>query len=288
MPFALGLDPTNACQLSCPFCISSKPHGSDYLPFEIYEAIIKRLGPWLIKVDFCTGAEPLLHPRICDMIALAKHYGIETAIASNINHVPDPAALVSSGLDLLMMSVDGITPETYGRYRVGGDFEKVMANMRALAAERRRLGRNRPSLVWNYLVFSYNEHEIPEVVRLAREIGVDFVTFMAPYIPQERRAELQSSIPRFLSPGSSQPSAYCLWPWSGLLIYPTNRVCLCYEDSLALSAADRLAEDFDGVWNGEYLRGARRALAARGAGSGTVEGHNCGVCRRKGEINFCI
>ena len=292
-PYFLSLDPTDACQLHCPFCIGGGKHGDTFMPYEDYEALLNRLGPWLIKIDFCKGAEPLLHPRICDMIALAHRHGLETVMASNLNNIPDPDRLMSSGLDLLMMSVDGLNQETYGRYRAGGNCEQAFFNMRALVEARKRQKVRSPFLVWNYLVFKYNQHEIPQVVERAKEIGVDSVTFMTPSIPDDPalREDWQSTLPQFRSYGHSSRDPYCIWPWSGLDVRPNGQAGICYghSDEQVLCSIKELAGNFDSIWNGPKMRGARKGIAANGAPEKPQAAlrccHSCPAC---GCCNFTV
>ncbi|HOX21938.1 MAG TPA: SPASM domain-containing protein [Elusimicrobiales bacterium] len=292
-PYFLSLDPTNACQLKCPFCIGGRRHGNDFISFDIYERLMRRLGPTLLKIDFCKGAEPLLHPRICDMVRLAKSYGLETVIASNLNHIPDPEQLLSCGLDLLMMSIDGLTQETYSRYRAGGDCAKAMSHMELLAHTRKRLGKNSPFLVWNYLVFKHNEHEIPQVVEKARQIGVDSVTFMTPSIPNDpqTRQSWQSTLPQFQDYGQSSRDKYCYWPWGGLDVRPDGKVAICYghAQEQLLCSTEELLRDFANIWNGPKMRAARRGVALNGTtrSDGTAL-ECCRACPGCGCSNFTV
>jgi hypothetical protein len=82
--------------------------------------------------------------------------------------------------------VDGISPETYGRYRAGGDFDKVVRNLRCLVRKRGELGGSKPWIVWQFLVFRHNEHEAGRVEGFARGCGADQASLVSPYLPNER------------------------------------------------------------------------------------------------------
>jgi hypothetical protein len=83
--------------------------------------------------------------------------------------------LVHSGIDEVTFSIDGATPETYVQYRQRGDFHKAIANLRAMADEKRRAGRDVPFLNWRYILFTWNDsdEEMARARRLAADIGVD-------------------------------------------------------------------------------------------------------------------
>jgi MoaA/NifB/PqqE/SkfB family radical SAM enzyme len=88
-------------------------------------------------------------------------------------------ALIESGLDSLIFSIDGTNPSSYSRYRKGGDFDKAIENLRATARLKRELGQQKPILAWRYLLFRWNDsnEEVEEAMRMAKEIGVDQFSF---------------------------------------------------------------------------------------------------------------
>ena len=87
------------------------------------------------NVDFTGWGEPLLHRRIYEMIAMAKKRGCATSMTSNGTALDAANAerLIDAGMDRLTVSIDGLTPETYDRLRVGASLEKVEANLRRLS-----------------------------------------------------------------------------------------------------------------------------------------------------------
>src|SRR5690606_29835086 len=103
--------------------------------------------------------------------------GIYTATSTNGHYLGEQAAshTVASGLDRLIISLDGTTQDTYQSYRVGGTLEKVLAGTRNVLAARKAMRSRTPHISFQFLVVRQNEHQIPEVYRLARELGVDQV-----------------------------------------------------------------------------------------------------------------
>lgn len=189
-PYWLTIDPNNFCQLHCPFCPTGADRGvrgKAMMDMEHFKKIIDRLGPYVIHVDMMNWGESVLNKSLPEMIATAKRHGIEVRLDANFNNVPDGMIdrLIRSGLDVLSLSIDGASAETYGRYRAGGDFDRVLSNVRALVRRRRELGRSSPWIVWQFLVFRHNEHERPRAAEIARELEVDQVSFVAPSIPNE-------------------------------------------------------------------------------------------------------
>ncbi len=73
-------------------------------------------------------------------------------------------------------SIDGASAETYGIYRVRGDFDVVIQNIEKINDFKRRYGSVVPHLLWQFIVFGHNEHEIPVAREMAARLGMKFRT----------------------------------------------------------------------------------------------------------------
>ena len=133
-PFGLVIDPSNMCQLACPGCVHSNrsedlklfdwPHGT--LSQDCFSALLKLYGPYAIGVYFCSYGEPLLNLATPKLIRLAKTYLIGTALSTSLSvRKFDAEAYVESGLDFMVLSIDGATQPVYEQYRRNGDIELV-------------------------------------------------------------------------------------------------------------------------------------------------------------------
>ncbi len=181
-PIGLVVDPSNMCQLACPGCVHSArsmaqnrfdwPKGT--LPEERFSALMQLYGPYAIGVYFCNYGEPLLNLATPALVRLAKKYLLWTALSTSLSVKRfDPEVWLESGLDLMILAVDGATQPVYERFRHNGDLQLVFSNIRKLVDARRRRGRRAPVLCWNFLAFEHNAHEIPLALRTARQLGVD-------------------------------------------------------------------------------------------------------------------
>jgi radical SAM protein with 4Fe4S-binding SPASM domain len=83
---------------------------------------------------------------------------------------------VRAGLGRLIISLDGLTQETYEQYRVGGQLDKVLEGTRNLVAAKRELGSHRPFIDLQFIAFQHNLHEVEAVKKLGKELGVDRVS----------------------------------------------------------------------------------------------------------------
>ncbi len=93
----------------------------------------------------------------------------------------DAEAYVASGLDMMVLSIDGATQRVYERFRRNGNLELVFENVAQLVDAKRRQGRRTPLLSWNFLAFHHNAHEIPAAERMARKLGVNYFRVVKPF-----------------------------------------------------------------------------------------------------------
>jgi MoaA/NifB/PqqE/SkfB family radical SAM enzyme len=209
-PFGLVIDPSNVCQLACPGCVHSIrneelkvfdwPKGT--LSEDRFSALLKLYGPYAIGVYFCNYGEPLLNLNTPKLIRLAKAYLLGTALSTSLSvHRFDAAAYVESGLDFMVLSIDGATQPVYERFRRNGELELVLSNVRKLVDAKRKLHKHTPVLSWNFLAFEHNAHEIPSAARMARRLGVDFFRVVNPFDvrwddPEMRPADVKGGVRR--------------------------------------------------------------------------------------------
>lgn len=180
-PFTLSIEPTTACNLRCPECPSglrsfTRPTGN--LKSDFFRRLIDENYRDLLYLIFYFQGEPYINPDFLEMVQYAHQKGIYTITSTNGHFLNDENAkrTITSGLDRLIISVDGTTQETYEQYRKAGKLETVLQGARNLVKWKRQLGYG-PHLIFQFLVVKPNEHQIEDIQRLAKEIGVDEVKF---------------------------------------------------------------------------------------------------------------
>jgi radical SAM protein with 4Fe4S-binding SPASM domain len=133
----------------------------------------------LIYLIFYFQGEPYLNPAFLDMVSYASKKGIYTATSTNAHYLTEANAkkTVESGLDRLIISIDGTTQEVYEQYRVGGKLDKVIEGARNIVKWKKELKSKTPFIFFQFLVVKPNEHQIEEIKALGAEIGVDAVRF---------------------------------------------------------------------------------------------------------------
>ncbi|MFH2002351.1 MAG: radical SAM/SPASM domain-containing protein [Planctomycetota bacterium] len=179
-PIYLRLDPSWACTLDCPFChanlLKKRGFSRKEMNAGTFQNIMDRFGKDLIAARLGTWGEPFLNPAVTGYIRAMKEYGIHVSADSHLNHDwtdDDIGEIISSGLDLLVASIDGATQESYVRYRKGGSLDRALENVRTIVQKKREIRRETPRIRWQYLLFDWNEGEVEMARKLSEESGCD-------------------------------------------------------------------------------------------------------------------
>jgi radical SAM protein with 4Fe4S-binding SPASM domain len=280
MPLTISFEPTTACNLRCPECPSglrafSRPTGN--LKADFFRQTIDELHPDLIYLIFYFQGEPYINPNFLDMVAYARQRRLYTITSTNGHFLNDENArrTVESGLDRLIISVDGTTQETYQQYRKAGQLEVVLQGARNLVKWKRQLKSSTPHLIFQFLVVRPNEHQIPEIYRLAREIGIDEVKLKTaqvydyqngnPLIPTISKYARYAEQPDGTWRVKNELLNHCwkLWhacviTWDGLV------VPCCFDKDAQHRLGDLKQLSFREIWRGTaYNQFRRRLLSGR-------------------------
>lgn len=178
LPFSLSIEPTTACNLSCPECPSglkqfTRPTGK--IAHELHGKILDEVKNHVAYINYYFQGEPFLHPDFLELIHAAKKRKIYTATSTNGHFIDEKKAeeIVLSGLDRLIISLDGLTQKSYAQYRINGSLTKVLAATNAIVLAKQKLNSHTPHLIFQFLVVSANEQDIPKLFTVAKELKVD-------------------------------------------------------------------------------------------------------------------
>jgi radical SAM protein with 4Fe4S-binding SPASM domain len=182
LPPILMVEPTNACNLRCPLCPSgagtlTRPRGQ--MGLEAFTQIIDEVGETLCLIILWNQGEPLLHKSFVEMVRYAKRYKIPVMTSTNghpLSWDSVAEAVVASGIDEVIVALDGVRQETYEVYRQGGKVDVVIEGIRRLTAAKRHLGSRKPTVNLQFIVMRHNQGEIEEMRQLAKDLGVDKLT----------------------------------------------------------------------------------------------------------------
>lgn len=280
-PVSISFEPTTSCNLRCPECPSglrafTRPTGM--LQKDFFRDTIDQLSSDLLYLIFYFQGEPYLNPSFLDMVKYASYKGIYTATSTNAHYLNDANArrTVESGLDRLIISIDGTTQEVYQQYRVGGKLEKVLEGARNIMKWKKELKSKTPFVFFQFLVVKPNEHQIEDVKRLAAEIGVDDVRFKTAQV-YDYEQDPNNLIPtldkysryrknengEFVFKNSLQNHCWRLWhatviSWDGLV------VPCCFDKDAQHTLGDLKGKPFKEVWHSDqYVHFRRQILQSR-------------------------
>lgn len=181
------IEPTSDCNLNCKTCVRhSWEEEMGFMEFKVYEKLIGELKEFkgLEKISFWGIGEPLFHPQIAEMIELAVGLGVKTQIITNglLLDQDKAAALLEAGLNSLVVSVDGTSPETMADIRSGADLKTVIENVQNFRSLRDRKQKE-CEIGIEYVIMKSNVDELKDLRKLAFKMGASFIflTNLLPY-----------------------------------------------------------------------------------------------------------
>ena len=276
-PVSISFEPTTSCNLRCPECPSglrsfTRPTGM--LEKSFFEKTIDDIHKELLYLIFYFQGEPYLNPDFLTMVNYASKKKIYTATSTNAHYLTDEAAkkTVESGLDRLIISIDGTTQDVYQQYRVGGKLDKVITGAKNIVKWRKELKSKTPFVIFQFLVVKPNEHQLEEVKQLAKETGVDDVWFKTAqvYDYENDPNRLIPSISKYSrykkdNNGNTVPKNklqnHCWKLWHANVITWDGIVVPCCFDKDALHHLGNLqVQSFKEVWNNDNYKQFRKEL----------------------------
>jgi radical SAM protein with 4Fe4S-binding SPASM domain len=276
MPISIAIEPTTSCNLRCPECPSglrSFTRNTGMLDPEFFQKIIDEQKETLMYLTFYFQGEPYLNPNFLKMVKIAADRGIYTGTSTNAHYLNDENArrTVESGLDRLIISIDGTTQETYRQYRVGGKLDQVLEGTKNMVAWRKKLKSKTPYLIFQYLVVKPNEHQIEDAKKLAREIGVDEIKFKTaqvydyqhgnPLIPDNPKYSRYQKLKDGTYTIKNLLLNHCWKMWHSCVITWDGKIVPCCFDKDAQHPLGSVADsNFKEIWGGESYKTFRTAL----------------------------
>jgi len=276
-PIAVSVEPTTSCNLRCPECPSglrafTRPTGM--LQNNFFKDTIDQLQRELFYLTFYFQGEPYLNPGFLEMAKYASSKKIYTTTSTNAHYLNDENAkkTIESGLDRLIISIDGTTQEVYQQYRVGGNLSKVLEGARNIVKWKKELKSRTPFVIFQFLVVKPNEHQLDQVKQIADEIGVDAVWFKTaqvydyendPHqlIPRNEKYSRYKKVNGQIQLKNSM-SNHCwrLWhapviTWDGMV------VPCCFDKDAQHQLGDLKKKSFKEIWNDETYVNFRKQLS---------------------------
>lgn len=244
----VAIEPTNACNLRCRLCPTWQymKRERGFMKLDDFKAIIDENANIFKRINMIFAGEPLLNEDVFKMVKYAESKGIEVLMSSNTTLFSDEkiSELFDSGLSFLVVCLDGVTKATHEQYRRGSNFEEVKENIKKICQTKKEIGAKKPYIVLQFLVMKQNEHEIGEMIKLAKSLGVDALNFkslsLESFVDFDKKVELaKENLPkdenysRFIFKDGvlkekSKPRL-CSWLRQSVILWNGDMTMCCYD-----------------------------------------------------------
>lgn len=175
-PRRLVLELTNACNLNCVMC---GRNAANFKPTVFDMDVFKSLEPLMDTIEEVTlmgWGEPTIHPHFNEMLEIINRHSARKYFCSNgMNLQNIKNAIFDYNVDVFAVSLDGATDETNSRIRRGSKIEQITRDLKEIVEIKKERGLKYPWINFVFCAMQSNIHELPDLVRLAAEIGIEEV-----------------------------------------------------------------------------------------------------------------
>jgi radical SAM protein with 4Fe4S-binding SPASM domain len=276
LPSSISIEPTTSCNLRCPECPSglrsfTRPTGM--LDEQTYRRIIDTLFEKLSYLILYFQGEPYLNPGFLDIVHYAHEKKIYTTTSTNAHYLTqaNAKATVESGLKRIIILMDGADQESYDKYRIGGNLDKVLNGINNLMEAKKILKKKSPYVILQFLLFKHNTHQIPEIRKLSRQLGVDKLELKtaqvynfdlgSDLIPDEEqyRRYHQNGSNNYKIKNEHLNKCWKMWH-SCVMTWDGDIVPCCFDKDAKYTMGNINQQSFEEIWNGPKYQEFRYRL----------------------------
>ncbi|MFH1023968.1 MAG: radical SAM/SPASM domain-containing protein [Planctomycetota bacterium] len=274
-PTILTVEVSSRCNLHCPTCPkgTGRIHRNNDMDYGDFCRIVDQTCRHTKKMFIYNYGDPFMNASVCNMIKYAKKNDLYVQASTNGMFFGSPerrSEIIASGLDHLVLAIDGATQETLEMFRKGAVLSKIMNDLKALIGERDRLRRATPYTELQFIVMKHNQHELGAIEGLARNLGVDNLfkktVWIDPKDPQysERCDDLlptSDGLRRDCYRKTNSRNKICKIPWQQSVITSEGDVIpCCYDWDGQYVMGNILKQSFESIWNGPCYRKFRKSI----------------------------
>ena len=276
-PLMLMVEPTNLCNLSCPLCPSgngemTRPRGN--MALDHFKKVFDQMADDLLLCLLWNQGEPFLNPNLIEMIRHAAGHNVPTVTSTNVHYIrnaTEAEEIIQSGLSELILCLDGVDPETYVKYRVGGDFDRVIKGIEQVTEAKRRLNASTPRIHLQFILMRQNEDQVEAARQMARDFGVDRLSLKTAQVYTQADAETflpaDESMSRYdyseegvRTKGRIKNTCRHLW-YSTVVNWDGAISPCCFDKDLHYGLGDTTnGHAFDEIWSGVPYTQFRNAI----------------------------
>lgn len=274
-PFSMSFEPTTCCNLKCLEC----PVGQNKLnrtkgmtDFELFKNAIEQTKQFVFYLNLYFQGEPFLHKQLFEMIEYLRKAKIYTCISTNGHFFTEKniKRLLAVKPDKLIISLDGINQESYSMYRINGDFDKVISGIQQLIKHKKENKQRLPLVEIQFIIFRWNEHEINAAKKLAKQLGVNKLTFKSAQLQYAKNKEKAlTTIAKYarytlktdklLIKNSFPNRCYRLWT-STVVTFDGQVVPCCFDKNAKFPMGNLKTEAFKTIWKGKAYNHFRQKI----------------------------
>jgi radical SAM protein with 4Fe4S-binding SPASM domain len=276
LPNDISIEAAGFCNFRCPMCIQGRSisdleRSAKLLSMENYKKFIDEIADFAVQISLYYAGEPTLNKNLPKMIEYAAKKNILTYINTNaalLDKKEFRQALIQSGLHRLHISFDGATKATYEKYRVGGNFEKVLENIRNFVQERGE--RKTPLLAMQTIATHTTIPEFKAYEKLAKDLGIERAFATTYHIDQRRKPPSSQELADVPISGELSRyshvddkgyavkkvprSTHCPWLDSVYVLSDGTLVHCCYDEEAEHTFGNVFINGFKKTWNHPVYR----------------------------------
>lgn len=275
-PLSISIEPTNLCNLACPECptgLKALTRRSGMVNIDFFTKIIDQIYRETAYLTLYFQGEPFLNPDFFRMVEYARKRKIYVMTSTNAHYLTEKSCemTIKSGLNKLIVSIDGSDQQTYEYYRKGGQLSTVLEGVKRLTDTKKRLKAKHPFVMLQFIVFRQNEHQIEDIRRLAKEMGVDHLALKTAQVYDYEKGK--NNIPENIKYSRYKRQKdgtyriknkfynHCWRSWQSCVVTWDGQVVPCCFDKDAKYNAGSLKEQsFQDIWKGNALKTFRQNL----------------------------
>jgi radical SAM protein with 4Fe4S-binding SPASM domain len=279
-PVIAHIEPTSLCNLHCPLCPSGNGQLNRQrtkLDFDQFKMIIDKLPQTVRMILLWNQGEPFLVKDLVKMIEYAKHrqkYVVTSTNGHFFRNSEEARTIITSGIDEIIISVDGIDQESYAKYRIGGKIDRVFEGVKILADAKQELGTSQPCLHLQFILMKHNLSQKNQMIKIGKEIGADKLSFKTLQVTNwENGAEFLPDDPKFTryekGPSNGKYKTRkrkffpndCLRLWFSLVVNCDGNVSpCCFDKDGEFKLGNILEQPFDSIWQGSAYHNFRQRI----------------------------
>ncbi len=295
-PKVIRLEASSVCQLKCPSCPTASKEilpivGSGYLRFKDFKKLLDE-NSYVRKIEVSNWGELFLNPDILQIIEYA--YQQEVALSAqngvNLNNIKEDMleGLVKYKFHSMSCSLDGASIETYKQYRIGGNFDTVIQNIKKINLFKQQYQSAYPLLTWQFVVFGHNEHEIPMARKMANELNMSFrpklswdAEFSPVRDPEYVRKEIgAASQKEYIEEHDNVQRSQCRQLWDQPQINWNGKILGCCFNYWGDFGENAFTDGLYKSLNNEKINYARNMLRGRMDARDDIPCTSCGIYSR--------